>query len=303
MLYKKQVCLRLAVKTALLCSLGFTGAIYAKETTNDVQTILAESSNFQHTTTPEANWNQCGKTAIRPYVTAGPQSPRDIDLTDGTNGTLFKAAPKTDKMNLCDIHFHWNAEHKSAAYSTAVDTNNEHAGWAIVEPESLDPEVRAANDISHLLEGEAHEIGVMVGDTVEIHRVYTSCDVEYDLLNPENGLGNCSTNVCANPQLRVVAQVFEVVEDDAEVTSLEEPVDIDDGDAVEYIGSTTGPGFNNNHCSPFQVTWQVSKEATTLDAHAFAHWSHEHNQHAHGVRTLVTPEGLLSKIRDHHDDD
>jgi len=291
------------VGMALLVSMGFASAVYA----SGGESYFVEGSGFQYTTT-HTDLNLCGAAEEGGEVTAGPQSPRDIDSGAGTNTTLFRTANNTDKMSLCNIHYHWNAEHKSAAYSTAVDTENEHSGWAIVEPVSLDHEIREANDISHLLDlppeydpetGEEikHLVGVMEGDTVEIHWVHTSCNVDYETLNPANGLGNCMTAVCANPQLRVVAQVFEVVEYGADVTSLEEPAHIHDDEVVEYIGSTTGPGFNNEHCSPFEVTWQVSKEVATIDAHALAHWSHEMGEHAHGVRALVTPEDLLSQIR------
>ena len=35
----------------------------------------------------------------------------------GTNTRIFSRAPSYKKMNLCNIHFHKNAEHKAAAYS------------------------------------------------------------------------------------------------------------------------------------------------------------------------------------------
>jgi len=42
----------------------------------------------------------------------GPQSPRDIDAIAGNNPRSFSAAPASAEMNLCNIHFHKNAEHK-----------------------------------------------------------------------------------------------------------------------------------------------------------------------------------------------
>lgn len=284
---------------ALLVGLSLAGNVYAEGE-------IFHTADHGQTTTDSHDWNNCGKTAAD-VVTAGPQAPRDIDSGWGTNTTLFRTANKTDKMNLCDIHYHWNAEHKSAAYSTFVDIeHSEHSGWAIVEPASTDPEERAKHDISHLLDGDAHEIGVMVGDTIEVHFVHTSCDVKYDELAPANGLGNCATSVCVNPQLRVVAQVFKVVEHDADITDLDHPMQHDDARVV-YTGSTTGSKYNNDHCSPYQVTWDVKKSPATIDAHGLAHWSHEHEQHAHGVRELVTRSELLSTVnssrdRDHSDD-
>ena len=43
----------------------------------------------------------------------GPQTPRDIDSTVGTNPSVFSLAPDSSEMNLCNIHFHNNAEHKA----------------------------------------------------------------------------------------------------------------------------------------------------------------------------------------------
>lgn len=42
----------------------------------------------------------------------GPQSPRDIMQTEGTNPIVFSFAPPPAAMNLCNVHFHLNAEHK-----------------------------------------------------------------------------------------------------------------------------------------------------------------------------------------------
>ena len=287
---------------ALLASLSLAGPVYAAG-----DHVYHTTDGGQTTTSPDS-WNNCGKTATG-IVTAGPQAPRDIDSRAGTNTTLFRTTFKTNKMNLCDIHYHWNAEHKSEAYSTFVGVeDSEHSGWAIVEPASTDPVYRAEHDIAHLLHDDSvHDIGAIVGDTIEVHFVHSSCNVKYDDLDPANGLGNCSTSVCANPQLRVVAQVFKVVDHNADITDLDHPMKHDDGRVV-YTGSTTGAKHNNDNCSPLQVTWDVKKTYATIDAHGLAEWSHKREQHAHGVRELVTHDDLLSPIkrrRDHddHDDD
>jgi len=44
----------------------------------------------------------------------GPQTPRDIDQKMGKNKVTFPISKSTDNMNLCNIHFHRNAEHKAA---------------------------------------------------------------------------------------------------------------------------------------------------------------------------------------------
>ncbi len=265
---------------------------------------LYQTTDSGLTTTHPDDWNRCG--TGNGVIPAGPQAPRDIDSRAGTNTTLFKTAKKAKKMNLCNIHYHWNAEHKSAAFSTYVGAGDEHSGWAIVAPKSIDPDYRAEHDISHLLDDEdAHEIGIIPGDTIEVHWVHTSCNVNFEDLDPVNGLNNCVTNVCANPQLRVMTQVFKVVDHDADVTSMEEPMDHEDARVV-YTGSTTGDGYNNDHCSPYQVTWDVKKTTATIDAHVLAEWSHEMGEHGHGVRELVTRSELLSPIKSKHlkkDDD
>jgi len=51
----------------------------------------------------------------------GPQSPRDIDSVGGTNAIAFNNAPASNQMNLCNIHFHKNAEHAGGEF-------NEYAG-------------------------------------------------------------------------------------------------------------------------------------------------------------------------------
>lgn len=279
----------------LLVNLCIAGSVYAGGD-------LYQTTDGGLTKTHPDTWNYCGTGNGK--ISAGPQAPRNIDSLAGTNSTLFKKANDTKKMNLCDIHYHWNAEHKSAEYSTFVNAGiSEHNGFAVVAPASTDPEYRAAHDISHLLDVEAHDIGVIEGDTIEVHFVNTSCDVNYEELEPANGLGNCVSNVCANPQLRVVAQVFKVVGHDADIEDLDHPMHHDDTRVI-YTGSTTGAGYNNDHCSPYQVTWDVKKTYATISAHGLAEWSHHREQHAHGVRELVTRSELLSPIKNRkHSDD
>ena len=57
----------------------------------------------------------------------GPQSPRDIDSTAGTNKRAFEAAPAYTEMNLCNIHFHESAEHKGGDFTKYVG-NGDGAG-------------------------------------------------------------------------------------------------------------------------------------------------------------------------------
>ena len=222
-------------------------------------------------------------------IGAGPQAPRDIDLSAGSNPVVFEKAPAMQDMNLCNIHFHRNAEHKSAAYSTFVKDGS-NSGWACKEPA---PGRLAMEHAEY--KGCA---GIAPGDTIEVHWVYTTCDNEtagVQTMGP--GLNACLTTVCSNPELRVVAQVFELQEN-GDLKFSDAPISHNDP-TVEYIGSTTGTTFSNNHCSPFQVTWDVKKTCGTLDIDDFSKWcsNNKYNEnHAHGVRELVTSEPLLSKI-------
>ncbi|MGD2115766.1 MAG: delta-class carbonic anhydrase [Acidobacteriota bacterium] len=105
----------------------------------------------------------------------GPQSPRDITQTAGTNPL---PVPDGDTPNLCNVHFHEPFE---------------HAGFAEI------PEVEAAA-------GDPVCQSVEVGDEVEFHWVYTNCDLPE---TPVQGLDNC---VCERDDmvLRVYAQAYVV---------------------------------------------------------------------------------------------
>lgn len=228
-----------------------------------------------------ADSNQC--------IGAGPQSPRDIDITAGTNSVIFEKAPSIKDMNLCNIHFHRNAEHKSAAYSTFVKDGS-NSGWACKAPTAE----RLANDHAEY-EGCS---GIAEGDTIEVHWVHTTCDTKTKGVQPlGGGLSACLTTICNNPELKVVSQIF-TLQKGGGLKFKESPLNPDDP-AVLYIGSTTGTSYRNDHCSPFQVTWDVKKTCNSLDIDSFAKWCSNNkykDNHAHGVRELVTSKNLLSEI-------
>jgi len=59
----------------------------------------------------------------------GPQTPRDIDQVSGTNPITFALAPDAKELNLCNIHFHNNAEHKAEDFSLyAGEGHDGHGG-------------------------------------------------------------------------------------------------------------------------------------------------------------------------------
>lgn len=225
-------------------------------------------------------------------VGAGPQSPRDISLSEGDNIVQFSTTPDYKDMNLCNVHFHRNAEHKAPQYSTYV-TDGDHSGWACKAPSA--ERLTKGSHVEY-----KHCEGVAPGDTVEVHWVYTSCDTESKGVQPlGGGLSACMTQTCANPQLRVEAQVFVLAKDGSLKFNDKEPVS-SDGEIVRYIGATTGTSYSNTNCSPYQVNWNVRSSCETLDIDDFAKWCAENkynDHHAHGVRALVTAPELLSPIK------
>ena len=233
----------------------------------------------------------------------GPQTPRDITSRMGTNHRLFSLARDTTRMNLCNIHTHTNAEHKGPGFSISAG-EGEHGGWKcnlsrkLSEKELQDPEG-----------GDGAFKGVKPGDTIEVHWVSSSCDVQ-----PGKGLGSCLSKACANPQLRVEAQVFLVVNnpnalDFTEFTyggftwnGYHQPKTLPNatGNPVVFGGSTTGPSYTQEKCSPLQVTWSVRPRCALLDISSLHRWAEDGNvfqeDHSHGVRQLVTAPELLSPI-------
>ena len=229
----------------------------------------------------------------------GPQSPRDISKVDGINPVVFDLAPPRTEMELCNIHTHTNAEHKGPGYSVFVN-DGEHGGYACNETDSLsEAELEP-------LEGAFH--GVAPGDTIEVHWVHTTCAAE-----PGPGLGSCVPESCENPVLRVEAQTFLVVNDpDAldfmDMVSIKhgggyfQPgvIPANTGTPVVYLGSTTGPSYNQSQCSPAKVTWSVRPQCAKVDIATIHQWAEQGNvfeeDHSHGVRQLVTAPELLSSI-------
>jgi hypothetical protein len=231
----------------------------------------------------------------------GPQTPRDISSTSGTNARSFTMAPSSEKMNLCNIHFHTNAEHKGPGFSIFAGAGK-HGGFQCNTTANLTAAELKDSTGDH---GACH--GVKSGDTIEVHWVHTSCDVK-----PGEGLGSCLSDQCANPQLRVETQVFLVVNDPNATdfgsfgyrgnmaNGLHQAKSLPAGTGVVFAGSTTGPKYTEEKCSPMQVTWSVRPSCMKIDIASLNSWceSNAFNEnHAHGVRQLVTSPELLSPIK------
>lgn len=239
----------------------------------------------------------------------GPQTPRDIDSVTGGNDRLFSIAPSSKDMNLCNIHFHENAEHKSKEFSIyAGDGDHGYdSGYKCNISKNLSAAELAPTE-EKICKGKHGDL--VPGDTIEVHWVFTSCDIA-----PGKGLGSCVSDSCANPNLRVETQVFTLVNDanaldwnkltyDGNVVNgLHQPKGLPEGTGkpVEFTGSTTGPSYSESKCSPYQVSWSVRPSCAKLNINTVGKWCADGNvfkeDHAHGVRKLVTNPELLSEIK------
>lgn len=233
----------------------------------------------------------------------GPQSPRDIDSKNGNNNP-FSHAPASKSMNLCNIHFHKNAEHKGGEFTKYAgngDGDGYQGGYQYSKP-------LTKAELTSLGEGvcsNAHS-SLVSGDTIEVHYVYSTAKVQ-----PGPTLGSCLNDSINNPQLRVETQVYVLVNDQAakdfaELTKVGQNngfyqalnIPTDTGIAVQYSGSTTGPKYNEVG-SPFQVTWNVRPEVAKVNIDTVGNWCKGNvfkEDHAHGVRNLVINSELLSTI-------
>lgn len=232
----------------------------------------------------------------------GPQSPRDIDKISGNNTRIFSAAPSSEKMNLCNIHFHKNAEHKGGEFTQFAGNGDGH-GFQSGYQYSGTLSAKELTPVDSKICPSKHG-GLDVGDTIEVHYVYSTAQVE-----PGATLGACLNDAIGNPQLRVETQVYVLINDPSgadfatltehkSVGGLHQAMNIpsDTGTPVQYAGSTTGPSYNESG-SPFQVTWSVRPEVKKVDIKTVGQWCEGNafdEDHGHGVRNLVTNPNLLS---------
>ncbi len=284
---KKLIFCNSTYAVALSAMVLTTGTVYAKSVADSV---IAEQREVLQKNTEGKGF--------------GPQSPRDIDQDYGTNLRNFAEAPNRSNLNLCNIHFHKNAEHKGGEFTTYAgngDGKGTNTGYVYngkLTAAQLAPvkaKICAAKGNS-----------LQVGDTLEVHFVYSSAQVK-----PAPTLGACLTESTMNPSLRVEGQVIVLANDKHaldfdDLTDIEQVngyyqapnIPINTGVPVEYLGSTTGPGYNEK-ASPLQVSWSVRPQVAVVDINSVGKWcdDNEFNEdHAHGVRNLVQNPKLLSPI-------
>jgi hypothetical protein len=234
----------------------------------------------------------------------GPQSPRDIDQAYGTNLRSFTMAPNRSQLNLCNVHFHKNAEHKGGDFTThagngdgkGADTGFVYNG-TLTKAQMKPVKAKMCAPKGHALQS---------GDTLEVHFVYSSAQVQ-----PGPTLGACLAESTMNPSLRVEGQVI-VLANDKNALDFNELAKVSQvngyyqapnipsntGVPIEYLGSTTGPSYNEK-ASPLQVGWSVRPGVAVVDINSVGDWCTDNvfnEDHAHGVRNLVTNPKLISPI-------
>ena len=235
----------------------------------------------------------------------GPQSPRDITAKGGKNARLFATAPAYQSMNLCNVHFHTNAEHKGGdfmKYAGHGDGKGGASGFLYSGNLSTTELTKLDADVCSSEHG-----GLNAGDTIEVHFVHSSAQV-----TPGPTLGACLNENLSNPQLRVEAQVFVLV-NNTKAADFNKFMELGQrngyhqalnipaytGTPVQYAGSTTGPAYNEKG-SPLQVSWSVRPKTIKVNASSVGSWCKGNvfkEDHAHGVRNLVTDLNLLSNIK------
>lgn len=234
----------------------------------------------------------------------GPQAPRDIDSVEGNNPIIFNTAPPYTQMNLCNIHFHKNAEHKGGEFTVYAGNGDGHGyetGFKYSGKLSRSELAPVKNGVCPSAHGSLQS-----GDTIELHYVHSSAQVK-----PGPTLGACLSEAVKNPQLRVEAQVYVLVNDPkaldfneltrhGEKNGYQQALGIptNTGEPIQYAGSTTGPTYNEQG-SPLQVSWSVRPKVAKVNIKTVGEWCKGNafkEDHAHGVRNLVLNRKLLSPI-------
>lgn len=234
----------------------------------------------------------------------GPQSPRDIDAKMGTNKRVFGTAAPSTEMNLCNIHFHKNAEHKGGEFTTYAgngDGKGKNTGF-VYEGKLKASQTKQLN--KNICASKGHSL--LAGDTLEVHFVHSSADV-----TPGPTLGACLADSTMNPGLRVETQVIVLVNDSnamdfTEMASIKKVdgyhqatnIPTSTGTPIQYLGSTTGPSYNEK-ASPLQVSWSVRPKVAEVNISSVGTWCESNvfnEDHAHGVRNLVINPKLLSAM-------
>ncbi|WP_025740196.1 delta-class carbonic anhydrase [Salinivibrio socompensis] len=289
--------MKITILVALATTTLLPMYLSAEENSHDVRTAVSDED------ISEQRAQLAEKTIGKGF---GPQSPRDIDSMTGNNQIAFSLAPDYTEMNLCNIHFHKNAEHKGGEFTQYAGNGDGHgyqSGYQYTGSFSTQ-ELTPTNKTACLSEHSS----LHPGDTIEVHYVYSSAQVE-----PGPTLTSCLSESINNPQLRVETQVYVLVNDKyaldfGKLTKYDKTngryqalnIPKNTGTPIQYAGSTTGPSYNTKG-SPFQVSWSVRPNVAKVNIETVDKWCTSNifkEDHAHGVRNLVTNPDLLSPIKD-----
>lgn len=283
-----------------------SASAFAVEEAHD-QAVAAAASEHEHAAPVGDDVIAAQRTALDENTKGkgfGPQSPRDIDSKGGSDDIVFSQAPAYTAMNLCNIHFHKNAEHKGGQFTTYAGNGDGHGNMSGYKYNGhlTSAEMAATEPVCSSEHG-----ALSVGDTIEVHYVHSTADI-----TPGPTLGSClAAGIDINPQLRVMAQVYVLVNDKnaldfgklATVSKVNSkyqshmPTKL--GVPVNYIGSTTGPKYDDKG-SEYQVSWSVYPKVAKVNIESVGNWCKGNEfkeDHAHGVRNLVTNKELLSAIK------
>ena len=280
---------------ALVLTSTFMFAVTASVPATAITTAVSDSVVAKQRAALETNTDGKG---------FGPQSPRDIDQDYGSNKRYFSMGPNRSQKNLCNIHFHKNAEHSGGEFTTHAgngDGKGSNTGY-VYNGKLTASQLKSVSGKICAAKGDA----LQSGDTLEMHYVYSSAQVQ-----PGPTLGACLADATMNPGLRVEGQVMVLANDNnaldfknlatvQKINGYYQAPNVPNnmGVPVEYLGSTTGPSYNEQ-ASPLQVSWSVRPNVAVVDINSVGQWCEDNvfnEDHAHGVRNLVTNHKLLSPI-------
>jgi len=212
-----------------------------------------------------------GKAAVLLCEDAEPQAPRD--LSTGATGLREPKAhvmtmEQSNQLYVTNVHFHLGAEHKSDFYNipNASDAYDQGRSEDKIRPGFMcDTSSFTSDQLKEYTFQHCED--VEVGRTYEVHYVSSSAGTKDGGLKDGLGVAAAGRGL-ANPMIVVKAMVYLVVDDEAfyqdDLLS-----NFDTDGALMYAGSTTGPSYNNEVCSPYTITWHVSPKCTTVSASAF----------------------------------
>ncbi len=233
------------------------------------------------------------------------QSPRDVSAGYAAGLRSGRVPPilNFSEMTLVNTHMRLGAEHYSAGeydVTPASDAAGAGAGYSCPDLAAMD---QPAYDWQHCED-------VAVGGTYELHWVFSTAggrDGAPRAVALGPGLGG-ALDRATNPYIGVQAVVYQVVNDGAAhaidgllYPQMDYAAHADD--IVAYQGSTTGGGYDNDFCSPYQVSWHVDRRcrlvaAASLDAMCKAmkeDFGMEADARPHASRALV--EDALSATK------